>query len=186
MANAKWIPQLVHPTIGRKTRKEASSLNTVNHFGSGPNYPSLPFVWGQDLFNVWNFLEDRGSLQQMWNSWLFLDHGLAVLVPHFLGESQAYHLVSGVVWTLEVCKSNPFSLRHDHVQTSYSSQHIASPFSTPPAPVQHTRGDPAWSVSCKAVTRKQEHLAGIVLYCQDAEEGIGAAMIICLSVLSFC
>lgn len=84
-----------------------------------------------------------------------------------------------------MCKSNPFSLRHDHVQTSYSSQHIASPFSTPPAPVQHTRGDPAWSVSCKAVTRKQEHLAGIVLYCQDAEEGIGAAMIICLSVLSF-
>lgn len=81
---------------------------------------------------------------------------------------------------MEMCKGNPVC---DQVQTSHSNQHTAYP--VPPAPVRHTRADPDWSISCKAVTRKQELLAGIVISCQDAVEGIGAT-IICSTVLSFC
>lgn len=81
---------------------------------------------------------------------------------------------------MEMCKGNPVC---DQVQTSHSNQHTAYP--VPPAPVCHTRADPDWSISCKAVTRKQELLAGIVISCQDAVEGIGAT-IICSTVLSFC
>lgn len=100
---------------------------------------------------------------------LFLNFDLTLVLPYFLtvwsqNLPEPWKCVR-VVLAPQVC---------DQVQASHSSQHIA--YSTPPAPFHHTRAGPDYSISCKAVTRKHELFAGIVISCQDAVEGIEGAV----------
>lgn len=71
--------------------------------------------------------------------WLFLDYGMAVLSPRFLGESEAYCLVSGVVWILEMYKLNLMCLWLGSDWLQQSTHCISLPYPTSSCPSPQNR-----------------------------------------------